>query len=225
LEWFRKVLKDLSLQPDTYYDTGDFPFIQDLAVCSLRAIPVGGAWFVEISRAKEWTGELGSTESKKDIPIKHTKNVITRLKLRRVITPLLYKLGFFKMYYQMHTYARFLFRFTPEEMDKAYLRIAELLRRNKKIKGLYRRSWFLDPQLEEISPELAYLRKIPEDHGAKVFQAITFPNAIDNAIALSPKRRKLYEEGKYAPTTFAFVWPREEMLKWADRQKDLSTAA
>lgn len=220
LDWFRRILKDLATQPDAYYNAEDFPFIQDLAVCSLRAIPVGGAWLIEISRAKELAGELGSKENKKDISFRYTRIMIAKLNLGRLIRPILYKLGIYKLYYQVHTYPRYLLRFTPEEMENSYLEIAELLRRNKRIKGLFRQSWFLDPQLENISPELTYLRKVPEQNGAKVFPSATFQNAINNALAFSPKRRKLYMRGKYSPTCFAYIWPRKELLKWAENKED-----
>ncbi len=231
LEWFKRVLKDVSTQPDEYYDTEKFPFLQDLAVCSLRAIPVGGAWFVEVSRAKErhefsesLDGEQTHAITKK-ITMKRRifsllRSVTGRLKLRRTVHLALRRLGMIHSFYQLHTFNRYLLRFTPEEMDKAYLRIGELLRRNKRIKGLFRRSWFLDPQLENISPELAYLRKVPEENGAIVFRSVTFQSGIDNALAMSPKRRKLYRENRYSPQAYAYLWPRKELLKWAKSQKD-----
>ncbi|MBN1222111.1 MAG: hypothetical protein JXB23_02600 [Candidatus Aminicenantes bacterium] len=238
LEWFRRVLKDVSLQPAEYYDAGEFPFRQDLAVCSLRAIPVGGAWLVEVSRVIErrvHPGFINGSRTQvngsrtqvtlKKIYIKYRiLNLMSAaanfLKLRRIIYPVLVQLGVIQSFYQLHTFSRYMPRFSPEEMDNAYLRIAELLRRNKKIKGLFRRSWFLDPQLEHISPDLAYLRKIPEENGAVVFRAVTYPSAIHNALAMSSKRRKLYLAKEYFPQAYAYIWPREKLLKWAERRKD-----
>lgn len=229
LKWYERVLNDVSSQPDTYYNSDDFSFLQDLAVCSLRAIPVGGAWLLEVSRGKLWQNSdpamnkpLKEAESKRtktrSLPLFQT--LADRLKWRRFITLSLYRSGIVGLYYQLHTFPRYLLRFTPAEMEKSYLRIAELLRRNKRIRGLFRRSWFLDPQLENISPELAYLRKIPEKNGAKVFPAINFPNTIDNAIAMSPKRKKLYLAKTYTPRAYAYIWPRKKLLEWAEKQKD-----
>lgn len=220
-EWFERVVKDLAIQPDSYYDGASLPFLQDLAVCSLRAIPVGGAWFVEISRAKEWVREGDSRGNKKEVALKPSRIVLAKLNLRRFILPVLYKLGLFDLYYQVHTYARYLPRFNSEEMDKAYVTIAELLRKDRRIKGLFRRSWFLDPQLEKISPELAYLRKVPEQNGARIFPCITYQSTIDNALAFSPKRRQWHAEGKYTPACFAYIWPQKKLLEWAERRGDL----
>lgn len=221
LEWFGRVVKDLFRQPDEYYDAETFPFLQDMAVCSLRAIPVGGAWFVEISRAKEWEGERKNRENKKSVSVKRGRVMMAGKNLRRLLLPLLYKLGLFRLYYQVHTYSRYLPRFNPEEMNKAYLIIAELMRKDTRIRGLFRRSWFLDPQLEKISPELAYLRKIPEENGAEFFPCIIYQSGIDNALAFSPRRRKWHAEGKYSPACFAYIWPRKELLEWAENQRNL----
>ena len=217
-EWFSRVMKDFARLPDEYYDAENFSFLQDLAVCGLRAIPVGGAWFVEISRAKEWTENQGRGEKGRDVPTRPSRMLLAKLNLRRFIVPLVYKWGFCELYYQVHTFARYMPRFTPEEMDKAYLAIAELLRKDRRIKGLFRRSWFLDPQLEKISPELVYLRKVPEQNGAEVFPCVTFQSAIDNALAFSPKRRKRHAEGKYTPACFAYVWPRKKLLEWEKKE-------
>jgi len=46
-EWFERVVRDLSIQPDSYYHHSTYPFLDDVAICSRRAIPVGGAWLVD----------------------------------------------------------------------------------------------------------------------------------------------------------------------------------
>ncbi|MEW5900803.1 MAG: hypothetical protein AB1715_05015, partial [Acidobacteriota bacterium] len=120
-----------------------------------------------------------------------------------------------KPYYQIHTHDRYLPRFTPEEMQKAYLQIARLLLQNLNIQGLYRISWLLDPQLEKISPHLAHLRKIPEQNGAVFFRLGTFPMDRERAVRMSPLRKKLYEEGLYVPISYAYVWPREKIIQWS----------
>ncbi len=38
-------------------------------------------------------------------------------------------------------------------MNQAYMNIAELLKIHSNICGIYRESWFLDPNLKDISPE------------------------------------------------------------------------
>jgi hypothetical protein len=33
---------------------------------------------------------------------------------------------------------------------------------------------------------------------------------------MSLVRKKLYSQGKYLPTAYAYVWPRKEFLEWAE---------
>jgi hypothetical protein len=103
-------------------------------------------------------------------------------------------------------------------MNLAYRAIAQLVKGNGRIKGIYRNSWFLDPQLEKISPGLAYLRKVPLQNGARFFSSGTRKNDVRNALAMSSVRRKLYDQGKYLPVSHAYVWPRTAFLGWAEGQ-------
>jgi hypothetical protein len=83
--------------------------------------------------------------------------------------------------------------------------------------GMFGASWFYDPVLDDISPRLAYLRKIPQDGGAHVLYVSTGGDHIDNATSTSPSRRKLYEEGKYMPKSYMLAWGKREQIDWAKR--------
>jgi hypothetical protein len=85
---------------------------------------------------------------------------------------------------------------------------------------MYAEGWLYDSNLENVSPELVYLRRKPEQNGAKVFRIGTRQRDIVHATAMSPTRRKLYQQGKYMPTAYALVWPRKELLAWVDKNKD-----
>ena len=50
--------------------------------------------------------------------------------------------------------------FSPEGWMRFYLRTAELLRRDPRVKGLIGTSWLYDPALADVSPHLAYLRTV-----------------------------------------------------------------
>jgi hypothetical protein len=108
-------------------------------------------------------------------------------------------------------------------MNLVYLRIAELMKLNTRIKGFYRRSWFLDPKLEDISPRLGYLIKVPLQNGAKLFAAGSTKEDLKYALAVSRTRRRLYEEGKYLPTGHAYIWPRKEFLLFAAKDKQMTS--
>jgi hypothetical protein len=91
--------------------------------------------------------------------------------------------------------------------------VAEMLERHEEIKGMFGASWFYDPQLENISPRLMYLQKIPLAGGAQMFYMGA--DRTGNALAKSKTRLKLYEEGRYRPQEYMLVWPRKELMAWA----------
>jgi hypothetical protein len=74
----------------------------------------------------------------------------------------------------------------------------------------------LDPNLKEISPGLRFLWEVPQQNGAELFCTGGSDQIIKKAIAMSPLRKRLYEEGEYKPMTYAYVWPRKEVLQWAE---------
>ena len=76
-------------------------------------------------------------------------------------------------------------------------------------------SWFYDPVLATVSPRLGYLRDVPLNGGAKLFFVEKGGAALANSLSTSPTRRKLYEEGKYVPTTYMMAWGRKAQSAWA----------
>ena len=93
----------------------------------------------------------------------------------------------------------------------------ELLKQDKRIKGVFGVSWFYDPQLTEISPRLVYLRKLFTDNGGRVFYIGPNEQATKDALTRSQTRRDLYEQGKYVPTHYIIIWSRKDVLAWADK--------
>ena len=116
-------------------------------------------------------------------------------------------------YYQIHTHTPMLSEFNEHSWNDSYIRIAEMLEKYKTIKGVFRASWFCDPELVNISPRLMYLQKTPVENGAKLFYI--GEDRTGNAFAKSKTRLKLYNEGKYKPKKYLLVWPRKELIKWA----------
>jgi hypothetical protein len=205
-EWFEWVLEDFSKQPDDYYDYHCRSFVLDVMVCSLRYITIGGAWIAEIRRVglRPFFGD-------------GVKQFFSYLFF------IIFKAHGFSPYVTTHTAVRTLRHFNEHEMNLAYMRIAELMKWNPRIKGFYRRSWFLDPNLEDISPKLGYLRKVPLQNGAKLFAAGSTKRDIKYALMVSRTRRRLYEEGKYLPTGYAYIWPRKEYLLFAAKNKSMTS--
>ena len=75
--------------------------------------------------------------------------------------------------------------------------------------------WVFDPQLECISPRLMYLRNMPLHNGAKIYHV--GEDRTGNAIAKSKTRLNLYNEGKYVPQAYILIWPRKELIAWANQ--------
>jgi len=204
-QWFEWILEDFSKQPDDYYDYRCISFVYDVMICSLRYIPIGGAWVVEIRKVGLRPFFGGGVKQ-----------------FFSYLYHIIFKAHGFSPYAATHTAERTLSQFNEDEMNKVYLRIAGLMKLNPKIKGFYRCSWFLDPQLEQISPWLGYLRKIPEQNGVKLFPAGATKKDIGYAIAASRTRRRLYEEGKYLPTAHGYIWPRKEYLLFAAKDQQIT---
>ena len=93
--------------------------------------------------------------------------------------------------------------------------VALCLQMNPHVRGFIATSWFYDPQLASVSPHLSFLRAGSLAHGAVLVRAGSTEGSIKYALARSPERQKLYDEGKYVPTSHAVIWTRDAMLKWA----------
>ena len=118
-------------------------------------------------------------------------------------------------WFRGHVDTRFLTEFNEQGFDNFYRRLAKLLEWNKKIRGYVGSSWLYDPQLLQISPKLAYLRKRPFERGAFFLQHGTKKSDVLGATKRSETRRRLYQEGKYIPICYSMLWPRNELIAWA----------
>ncbi len=195
--WYPQLMDELLERPDSAFDHRDDAFLKDLAVAALKALPVGGAWVVEVSGiARQFliSGGVG-----------------------QFVEASLYLLGrmkHFKWYYQLHAVDRYLDSFSETSRNACYGTVCELLRLNPQMRGLFGGSWYYDPALASISPHLAYLQQVPRRYGAKVFRVGTTPAAIRLATLKSRKRRMLYETRRYTPAHYLLIWPRKQLFGW-----------
>ena len=123
------------------------------------------------------------------------------------IVPFL-RLGGFSPWFQIHTHRFNLENFDERGWETCYRGCQELYQVFPDSLGMFGSSWFYDPVVPEISPRLAYLRDTPLAGGASIHYYSTGGEAIANATATSPSRRKLHEEGKYIPKNYILLWPR-----------------
>ncbi|MFZ3103377.1 MAG: hypothetical protein WA096_01530 [Smithella sp.] len=122
-------------------------------------------------------------------------------------------------WFRGHVDSRYLTEFNEIGNDNFYLYVAELMERKKEIRGYVGTSWYFDPQLLKISPRLAYLQERPRTGGAFFLRHGTQQSDIAMAIKTSETRRRLYQEGKYIPVCYSMLWPRKELLAWADQMQ------
>jgi hypothetical protein len=106
------------------------------------------------------------------------------------------------------------------EHYKAYFRMAKAMRLQPGIKGIFGASWFHSPDTYTVSPHLAWLNRIFHEEGGKV--AIIGPaHPTGGVFQGGIERKRLYDEGKFKPTTGLFIWPRDAVLRWAAAHPEL----
>lgn len=252
-ECFERLYKDFSSMPDAYYDHEKIfsQLRKDLAICSGQAIPVGGAWLVQLksiriqdyiqnalridpNRISDEDGPPSADYSElsrrrgadQDRDERQTlKKMLTAVKkqigkqdkvnagFKKMITAARKATGQYNWFYVIHTVERNIQDFTSAKMDLAYRNIAELLKKDHRIWGIFRESWFLDPYLKQISPELSFLWEVPIRNGASLYYGGPYAmEHIQKIILLSPARNQAYREGRYSPARYFFLWPRDNVL-------------
>ena len=122
-------------------------------------------------------------------------------------------------WFRVHVDSRYLTEFNERGHDNFYLRIAELLEQQKDVRGYVGTTWYYDPQLLKISPHLAFLQLRPLERGAFMLRHRGGRDDIKNAIMKSKTRRRLYQEGKYSPISYSILWPRKDLISWAEQAR------
>lgn len=103
--------------------------------------------------------------------------------------------------------------FNAAGWEETYRLTALLMRGFAELRGLVGFSWFYDPQLEELSPRLGYLRHGPISRGARLMPMDADSDSARLATATSPSRRAAYEAGSYRPRRHGLIWSRADLLK------------
>jgi len=201
---FRRIIREIetNMNPSGFYRYPEDKFFKELGVCNLRMIPTGAR--------KIHLGGLARRFLFKKGPKQFFQGIIF----------IVFELKGTKPLYEMHTDSHdpdLMADFNYEGFTRAYMRIAQLLKLNENVRGVFASSWFYDPQLAVISPRLAYLREIITNNGGRCFYWGASGQATKDAILKSPTRSQLYKEGRYRPIKYMVVWSREKMLRWADK--------
>lgn len=126
------------------------------------------------------------------------------------------RMGGFYPFGQTHVHDLMMNRITEDGRIQMWLGCAEIMRMNPGLKGMFGSSWLEDPALEHVTPNLFAYNRIPRENGAIYFCRGVDDDSISNALFKSEKRRKQYENGDYTPRRFLMIWPRQELLRWAE---------
>lgn len=207
LETFARIAAELPASHPNSYRLDREMFVMDLGYCRLRLLPCGS------EHVDTWSGVPRRVLFKGGVQqfVKATVFFTARLQI----------FGRMQPYFNMHWDRRLIRQFTAEDYDRCYLRIADLLRVNPQMKGLVSPSWWYDPAAISISPELGFLRRVPEENGARFFHIGSNSKIVSLALGLSKERKELHAAGAYLPTQYLMVWPRKELLGWSDRVRSL----
>ena len=197
---FQRILAQLENAENTFYLHSNELFCKDLALCRLKLLPCGSE-LVDL-----YSGVPRSILFRGDFK-----------QFARCTNFFVLKGSGFRPWYESHWDRRLIRSFTPQGYDQCYLRIAQLLELNPEFKGMMGSSWWFDPALAPISPNLSFLRKVPLDNGAQLFRVGTNATATQAAIHLSAERKRLYDSGSYLPTIYLLAWTRKDMLEWANQ--------
>lgn len=190
--------KDLRRRPDSFYSLDRDVVLKDLALFNERMLPGGAQLF----------------EGRRGIPkrIFAAGGAVQALRAAALFFP--WK-GALAPFFEMHTDPRRMEEFTPEGWRRFYCRVARMLERRPEIRGIFSGAWWNDPAVGRVSPHLAYLHRVPVDHGAAVFRYRQGEDIRHNALVYSAERQAAFESGRYDPTSYILAWRRDDLLAWA----------
>lgn len=198
---FERILRQIDSFENEAFSLTDDRYLKDLAIVSHRLIPVG-AEYAEggqgIPRRLLFSAGLGQ--------------------FLRGLWLIYFRCGGARPFFALHAHVLALEDFHLEGWEATYRRLADLLAANPRMKGWLSASWFLDPRLEDISPRLAHLRRVPTENGGALLYVCDDPEGKSGALSRSPTRRRLFKEGKYRPAIYMRVWPRRAAIAWSRRR-------
>jgi hypothetical protein len=172
-------------------------FAKELAICLYRLIPAGGQ-LVDPGAA-------------------FPRGLLVRRPTRETLAASRYLVFNVRGFAPLALFHTSLFQrhwFTAAGWEFTFHCLPAVFRSFPRLKGLIASSWFCDPALREISPELDFVQDIPRRWGAVFLDVGPEPGADSDALLLSRHRRQLFEAGRYVPQKYAFVVSRQDILEY-----------
>jgi len=107
-----------------------------------------------------------------------------------------------------------LVKYFNEKGWKALFRaVNELFIYNPDVKAITGNSWFFDPVLKNISPEIAFIRELIDQLGGQFYFLGQTKNGVINATRGNFNRKELYKNGLYHPVNYLFILTRDSLEK------------
>ena len=177
-------------------------FAKELAICLHRLIPAGGQMV-----------DPGSAVPKRTLlfapPLQVVQGVYYVSRKAGGRTP----------FAELHTNIFMRHSFTPDGWEYCLQLLPSVFRSYPHLKGVMGASWFFDPALQSISPELHFVRGTAKRWGAVILRV--GPDAdpeLGGALTMSKRRRELYQRGEYIPTVYAMILAKRDVLTRASRR-------
>lgn len=127
------------------------------------------------------------------------------------------RLGAFSPCFYIHIPPRRTFMLESASLE-SYHRMAESMLLQPEIRGIITSSWLHSEQTLKISPHLRWLNRVILENGGLVTH-IGYAPPDAGFLEGSPERVKMYESGGYKPREALVIWPRKNVLEWANRYR------
>jgi hypothetical protein len=102
-----------------------------------------------------------------------------------------------------------------EDGMKSYHRIAKLMELHPKVRALVAFSWLRSPENHKVSPHLRWINEVVVQNGG--VETIIGEAAKNSGVfARSQARTEQFEKGSFQPTMGLVIWPREDVIRWAN---------
>jgi hypothetical protein len=181
-------------------------FIYNLGICKKTTIPVG-PFRLNLNRMK-FRFITGATRR---LGLKWYANEGKHLK--RIC---LHRLPFIEIHLDMYDKEMGSF-FNPRGWEQLFYEIEEIMKLNPELRYFVSMSWFFDPHLETISPELTYIRELVQTRGGHLIRFLPGETAAKNATRFSATRTRLMKEGTYTPTNYLMVVDKYVLKKCTEK--------
>jgi hypothetical protein len=130
--------------------------------------------------------------------------------------------GFGPAFFSHLTICRPVRALLPRDAERSYSLMARALQLQPHVKGFITSSWFHSPDTFRVSPHLAGLNDVFVENGG-IVATMGRADPDCGVFSRSPERKRAFDEGHFRPTLGLVIWPREQLIEWAERHPELAS--